>query len=200
MDDAKAEAVAAEILKLPITDMIWPNCLVRAIYHSVLVDVDNIYVKLAKSVVGKEIASSESRATKSLLTKDKGKKVEVAHIETRIDDISTDWSGTPVGLKLSNSKSQFAQGITHFLSVLFLLILVRTLFLLPCAEYKAPVIRKLELFGRELFLKRGSESGSDVSRNIGVSTSPTPKKAKVIVPPSPPHVTKDDHPFEAPTE
>ena len=57
--------------------------------------------------------------------------------------------------------------------------------------------------GKELFLKRGREFGSDVSKSsckIGVSTSPTPKRVKVIVPPSPPHVMKYDHPLEAPTE
>ena len=72
----------------------------------------------------KEIAGSESRATRSLLMKDKGKKVEVAPIETLVDDISSDSSGTPVGLKLSNSGRQFMQGITRFLSILLLLFLV----------------------------------------------------------------------------
>ena len=53
--------------------------------------------------------------------------------------------------------------------------------------------------GKELFLKRGRETGSEASHKVGASMSPTPKRVKVIVPPSPPPVTKDDHPLEAPT-
>ena len=74
------------------------------------------------------------------------------------------------------------------------------MYLLPYVEYKPHVLRKLEISGKKLFLKRGRESGSDASRKVEASISPTPKRVKVVMPPSPPHVTTDDQHFEAPTE
>ena len=95
MNDVKAEAVVSEVVKLPVVDRVWPNFLGRAICHSGLFDVKLFSSKLAKSVCGKEIIGFESRVIRSLLMKDKGKKVEVALIETLVDDISSYSSRTP---------------------------------------------------------------------------------------------------------
>ena len=54
--------------------------------------------------------------------------------------------------------------------------------------------------GKEPFLKRGRESGSDASRKVEALISPTPKIVKVVVPPSPLPMTTYDQPFEASTE
>ena len=171
----------------------------QAYPKSGLIDVEQYSAKLAKSA-GKETTGSESRATRSLVAKDKGKKIVVTPLETLIDDISSNSSSTPVDQKLMSSGRQFAQGTIHFLLILLLLFLVRFVYLLPYAEYKPHVLRKLEMSGKELFLKRGRESGSDAFRKVEASIIPTPKRVKVVVPPSPPPVMTDDQPFEAPTE
>ena len=57
VDDVKAEEIVAEIVKLPLVDRVWPNCLGRAIRNSGLVDVNQFSAKLAKSI-GKEVAGS----------------------------------------------------------------------------------------------------------------------------------------------
>ena len=139
-------------------------------------------------------------AMRSLIAKEKGKKIAATPLETLIDDIFSDSSSTPAGQKLMSSGRQFAQGTIHFLLILLLLFLGRFVYLLPYAEYKPHVLQKLEMSGMELFLKRGRESMSDASRKVEASIGPTPKRVKVVVPHSPPHVTTDDQPFEAPTE
>ena len=129
----------AEVMKLSLVDRIWPNCLGRAIRNSGLIDVDQYSAKLAKSA-GKETIGLESRAMRSLVAKDKGKKIDVTPLETLINDISSDSSGTPVGQKLMSSGHQFAQGTICFLLILFLIFLGRFVYLLPYAEYKPPVL------------------------------------------------------------
>ena len=50
---------------------------------------------------------------------------------------------------------------------------------LPYTEYKPHILRKLEMLGKELFLKRGRESGSDASCKVEASISPTPRESKL---------------------
>ena len=74
INDVKAEKIMAEVIKLSLVDRIWPNCLGRAIRNSGLIDFEQYSAKLAKSA-GKETIGSESRATRSLVAKDKGNRL-----------------------------------------------------------------------------------------------------------------------------
>ena len=53
VEDVKAEAIAAKIVKLPLADRVWPNCLGRTIHNSGLADVNQFFVKLVRSDGGK---------------------------------------------------------------------------------------------------------------------------------------------------
>ena len=173
INDVKAEKIVAEVMKVSLVDMIWPNCLGRAIQNYGLIDVEEYSAKLAKSA-DKETTRSESRATRSLVAKDKGKKIVVTPLETLIDEISSDSSGTHVGHKLMSSGRQFAQGTIHFLLILLLLFFGRFVYLLPYVDYKPYVLRKLEMSGKELFLKE------DV--NLGVMFLANSKHRLVLLP------------------
>ena len=82
----------------------------------------NFLSNWTRALVKKQLVL-ESRATRSLIAKDKGKKIVAAPLETLIDDISSDSSGTLAGQKFMSSGRKFAQGTIHFLLILLFLFL-----------------------------------------------------------------------------
>ena len=48
VEDVKAQTIEGDIVKLPLADRVWPNCIGWAIHNSGLVDVNQFSAKLSR--------------------------------------------------------------------------------------------------------------------------------------------------------